>query len=630
MKTYFRVLRYVFRYWRYIIPAVLCMMFFVLFSAFSMTTILPLLNVLFGEQTSIEAVSEPDNSKIDLLSRPDGTTNEQILKLEKGFSGLKDRFEAEIRNYLSGFSKIDQLRILCVVILIGFLLKNFFSVGQNFFMAPVEQGFIHDLRNELFLHFQRMSLDFFHGERMGKLISRVTNDVTIINASVAAAINSLFRDPLAVIIYVTLMILLSWKLTLFIFVLIPLTGWVLSTMGNKLKHDSERMQNRLADLTSILYETLYGIRVVKAFAMERFEINKFKTKNEFFKKTVIRMSRIRKLSPCLTEYIGVSVAVFILYFGGSEVLTGANALTPAQFILFLGFLFALMEPLKLLGQVFTSTKEGLVAARRVFEILDKPPTIVNSENPIVKDTFNRMIEFKDVSFQYNSGEKVLSNVSLEVEKGQVVALVGPSGAGKSTLLDLLVRFYDPLEGKIEIDGINIKNIYLDSLRKLMGIVTQETILFNDTVWNNIAYGLSDVSEEQMFNAARAANADGFILEMPQSYQTLIGDRGLKLSGGQRQRVAIARAILKNPPILIFDEATSSLDTQSELLVQEAIERLLTGRTSLVIAHRLSTIQNANKIIVLDQGRIIQAGNHDQLINQTGLYRKLYEMQFRNS
>jgi len=630
MKTYFRVLRYVFRYWRYIIPAVLCMIFFVLFSAFSMTALLPLLNVLFGEQSSLEAISNINDTKIESLSAAESATEEQVLKLEKDLSGIKDRFEAEIRAYLSRFSKINQLKIICIVILIGFLLKNFFSVGQNFFMAPVEQGLIRDLRNELFLHFQKMSLDFFHGERMGKLISRVTNDVTIINASVAAVINSIFRDPLSIIIYVTLMIVLSWKLTLLVFILIPLTGWVLSVMGNKLKQDSEKMQNRLADLTSILYETLYGIRVVKAFVMERFEINKFKTNNELFKKTVVRMSRIRKLSPCLTEYIGVSIGVFILYFGGSEVLSEENTLTPAQFILFLGFLFAMMEPLKLLGQVYTSTKEGLVAARRVFEILDTPPTIVNSPNPIIVDKFERLIEFKNVSFQYNQGEKVLSNVSLSAGKGQVIALVGPSGAGKSTLLDLLVRFYDPLEGVIEIDSLNIKRIDLNSLRKLMGIVTQETILFNDTVWNNIAYGLSDVSEEQMFNAARAANAHDFILDMPQRYQTLIGDRGVKLSGGQRQRLAIARAILKNPPILIFDEATSSLDTQSELLVQEAIERLLAGRTSFVIAHRLSTIQNANKIIVLDQGRIVQEGRHQQLIKQGGLYRKLYEMQFRNN
>jgi subfamily B ATP-binding cassette protein MsbA len=474
-----------------------------------------------------------------------------------------------------------------------------------------------------------MSLDFFHGERAGLLISRVTNDVTVMNASIAAAINSLFRDPLAIAIYLTLMINISPKLTLTVFILFPLAGWVLSSMGNRLKRDSEKMQERLADITSVLSETLYGIRVVKAFAMEKFEILKFKSQNENFRKTVVRMSRIRKLSPSLTEYIGVVTGILVLFLGGSEVLSGKSSLTPSQFIAFLLFLFAMMEPLKLLGQVVNQTREGLVAARRVFKVLDTPSSIVDDSQAIEKNSFDSQINFRNLTFRYNTGEDVLQNVSFSVSKGQVLAIVGPSGAGKSTLMDLLTRFYDPQQGAIEIDAINIKNLKLKSLRNLLGIVTQETILFNDTIKNNIAYGLDHIDDEQVIQAAKAANAHDFIMEFAENYQTQIGDRGVKLSGGQRQRLAIARSILKNPPILIFDEATSALDTQSEVLVQQAIERLLTGRTALVIAHRLSTIQNANKIIVLDQGRVVQEGLHNELVAKDGLYQKLYNMQFRD-
>jgi len=628
MKVYFRVLRYVFRFWRYLVPAVGCMLFYVFFSAFSLTTILPFLNVLFGQY-------EKDTSRYTtetVVTTPQPRHDESVKNLieEKAkITDLKSVFENKVYGFLKDYSKLEALQLLCVVILIGFFFKNLFAVGQNFFMAPVEQGFIATLRNELFEHFQKMSLDFFHGERSGLLISRVTNDVTIINASIAAAINSLFRDPWAVLIYLSLMVIFSWKLTLIVLVLFPLSGWVLSTMGNKLKQDSERMQERMADITSVLSETIYGIRVVKAFAMEKFEIKKFKLQNEHFRKTVTRMSRIRKLSPCLTEYIGVLVGIFVLFMGGREVLSSEDGLTPPQFITFIMCLFAMMEPLKLLGQIFNSTKEGMVAARRVFKILDTPPKIIDDSVAIDKSTFDQSIEFNNITFRYETGEDVLKGVSFHVEKGQVLAFVGPSGAGKSTLMDLLVRFYDPQQGEILIDGINIKQLKLNAVRNLMGIVTQETILFNDTIRNNIAYGLEQVNDEMVIRAARAANAHEFILEFPDGYQSQIGDRGVKLSGGQRQRLAIARAILKNPPILIFDEATSSLDTQSEVLVQQAIERLLSGRTALVIAHRLSTIQNANKIVVLDQGRVVQEGIHQELVSQEGLYQKLYRMQFRN-
>lgn len=637
MKVYFRVLGYVLRFWKYLIPAVISMIFYVIFSAFSLTTILPFLNVLFGqyEQDAVQQqVNNIEKSAAAQISEQpangdEETTVDALLKTRYGVPDLKEKFEQKVYEYLQGYSKVKALQLICIVILIGFFFKNFFAVSQNFFMAPIEQGFIATLRNELFEHFQKMSLDYFHGERSGLLISRVTNDVTIINASIAAAINSLFRDPLSLGIYLSFMIILSWKLTLIVCLVFPVSGWILSTMGNKLKQDSEIMQNRLADITSVLSETLYGIRVIKAFAMEHFEIRKFKAQNDKFRKTVVRMSRIRRLSPALTEYVGVFVGVIVLFVGGSEVLTSSDGLTPQQFILFLLCLFAMMEPLKLLGQVFNSTKEGLVAARRVFSVLDTPPTIAEIKAPQTISHFNNSIEFKQITFRYESGENVLNDVSFKVNKGQVFAIVGPSGAGKSTLMDLLIRFYDPQQGAVFIDGINIKDVTLNSIRNLIGIVTQETILFNDTIRSNIAYGLENISDEKVIQAAQAANAHDFIMEFPDGYESLIGDRGVKLSGGQRQRLAIARSILKNPPILVFDEATSSLDTQAELLVQQAIERLLSGRTALVIAHRLSTIQNANKIIVLDQGRVIQEGSHRELVLEKGLYQKLYQMQFRD-
>lgn len=625
MKDYLRVIGYVFRFWRYLVPAILCMIFYVVFSAFSLTTILPFLNVLFGQENKTvkkEVVVQPP-------ATPEVGSVDEIVNNKKGLPDFKALFEQKINEFLQHYTRVQALQILCVIILVGFFFKNLFAVGQNFFMAPVEQGFIASLRDELFEHFHRMSLSYFHGERAGMLISRVTNDVTIINASIAAAINSLFRDPLALVIYLSLMIMISWKLTLAVFILFPLAGWVLSTLGNKLKQDSQRMQERLADITSVLSETLYGIRVVKAFAMEQFEINKFKKQNRNFKQTVIRMSRIRKLSPALTEYIGVMVGVLVLFLGGTEVLLNRNGMTPAQFIAFLLFLFAMMEPLKLLGQIFNSTREGLVAARRVFRVLDTPPSIVDAPDAIEKKTIEKGIEFKNVTFRYETGEDVLRNVSCSIDKGQILAIVGPSGSGKSTLMDLLIRFYEPQQGEVLIDGINIKNIKQKSLRGLMGIVTQETILFNDTIKNNIAYGMKAVDDEMIIQAARAANAHDFIMEFPEKYETHIGDRGVKLSGGQRQRLAIARSILKNPPILIFDEATSALDTQSEVLVQDAIENLLTGRTALVVAHRLSTIRNANKIIVIENGDIVQEGVHDALVGQPGLYQKLYKMQFRS-
>jgi subfamily B ATP-binding cassette protein MsbA len=434
------------------------------------------------------------------------------------------------------------------------------------------------------------------------------------------------RQGFLVLVYLFLVFWASWKLAFIALALFPFAMLIIGKFGQTVKKSSAITQEKMGAMTSVLQETISGIRVVKAFVMEKFEIKKFMDTTRDYFKTMVRLTRIGSLAPPLTEILGVFAAALLLWFAGREIIAGS--LDPGRFFLFLFAMLSLMQPIRTISQLNIDIQQGLAAAKRIFEVMDTQPKIKTYPGAVKKDSLERNVIFEKVCFSYDGNKEVLSDVSFEVKAGEVVALVGPSGAGKSTSMDLLPRFYDPTSGEIKIDGIDLKRIDLSSLRNLMGIVTQETILFNDTVWNNIAYGYEQASEESVQEAARAANAHDFIMAMPQAYQTVIGDRGVKLSGGEKQRLAIARALFKNPPILIFDEATSSLDSESEALVQEAIDRLMKGRTVFVIAHRLSTIQNVDKIVVFDHGKIVQMGDHQSLMREGGLYKRLYQMQFK--
>jgi subfamily B ATP-binding cassette protein MsbA len=606
MSLFKRVFKYVKPYTKELILANTFTILVVIFSLLSVMMLFPFIDLLFNDTPKV--VSEKEITSI---------------------FDLKDIITVYFAEILFKFDKLDVLKYLCLLILLTFFLKNFFTYLQTYFMSVVEQGILKDLRFDLYKHYLELPLSFYTDEKKGNLISRIINDVQIVKDSLIAVVNSLFRDPPSFIVYSVVLFIFNWKLTLIIFLLAPVSAIILSKIGNSLKRGSTRSQEKISDITSTLDETLGAIRVVKAFGMEDYEKNKFEKENNTYFNLLVRLSRKRALSSPISEFIGVITIVIILYFFGTEIIQGKSDMSPGAFIFYLAIFFQMMPSLKLFGQMFNSYKEGTAAAERVFGLLDTGSTIVDSPNAITLKEFNNGIEFKNASFKYEKGEYVLEDINLNIDKGNIIAIVGPSGAGKSTMVDLIPRFSDLTEGNLFFDGKNLKDIKIESLRKIMGIVTQETILFNDTIRNNIAYGESEIPIEQIIEASKAANAHKFITSIETGYDTIIGDRGVKLSGGERQRLSIARALLKNPPILILDEATSSLDTESEILVQQAIERLMQGRTSIVIAHRLSTIQNADTIVVLNKGKIVETGTHQQLLLTSGLYKKLYDMQFRH-
>jgi ATP-binding cassette, subfamily B, bacterial MsbA len=605
MKVFWRFFKYLKPYVKPLAAANFFMLLFVIFSLASIGLVMPFIDLLFNQSP-------------------------EKLGTEVSFSilNLKEWLSYQLNEFVQSYSKLQLVTFLCVLIVIVFLFKNLFSYLQTWFMSFVEQGIIRDIRLQLYTHFHKLSLSYFTEEKKGILISRIINDVQIIKDSMIAVINSIFRDPPLIIIFSAVLFIFNWKLTLLVFALLPVTGFILAKIGDSLKKRSIRSQERIADITSILDETFGAMRIVKAFGMENYEIERFREEEKKYFRLLTSLIRRRALASPITETLGVITISIILYFIGSQIVQGQSDMTPGAFFVFLGIFFQMMPSIKLFGQVFNSIQEGIAASERVFSILDTTPKIVDAPNAIELKSFNKVIQFQNVSFKYEKSDLILNNINLKINKGEVLAIVGPSGAGKSSLVDLIPRFYDVIDGSILIDDIDIRNITMKSLRSFIGVVTQETILFNDTVRNNIAYGLQDVPPDKIIEAAKAANAHNFIEGLKDGYETVIGDRGTKLSGGERQRLSIARALLKNPPILILDEATSSLDTESEVLVQQAIERLMKGRTSIVIAHRLSTIQRANKIIVISDGEIVEEGAHEELLNKNGLYHKLYYMQFK--
>ena len=601
--------------------SMISMIIFALLSGILIWLLGPLMTTLFdydagfGTEQTIEMVQSDQNQQSD------------GQKIVSGFDKFRENLKDFVNSIIMADTKLDTLKNLCIAIVLIAIGKSFFFYTQGYFMAYVEQKFIRNLRVDLFIHYQKLSLAYFHGTRTGQLISHVTNDVMILRESLDQSFNRITRDPLLVLIYIVFMFVLSWKLLLISIVVLPLTFYLMSIIGKILRRYSKQAQERMADVNTVLEENVSNIRIVKGFNTNDYEIGKFSQQADGYFHTLLKISRIRLISNPINELLGTAAVVAIMWFGGQKVLAGSG-LSASDFILFAFAMFSLIAPVKSLSNLHIKIQEGMAAAERIFDVLGTSVQIQDSPDAVDIPEFKSEIKFDQVSFSYNKGVEVLHEVSFTANKGELIAIVGPSGAGKSTLCDLIPRFYDPDSGRISIDGHDLKQIKLASLRKLLGIVTQETMLFNDSIYNNITYGLDKISMKQVEEAARIANAYGFINDFDKGFDTPIGNKGVMLSGGQRQRLAIARAVLRNPQILIFDEATSSLDTESEQAVQEAIDRLLEGRTTFVIAHRLSTILNADKILVIENGRLVDQGTHQELISHKGLYQRLYNLQFK--
>ncbi|MGE5364454.1 MAG: ABC transporter ATP-binding protein [Bacteroidota bacterium] len=621
MKTYIRILKYVKIYWKHLSLSIFFTILYAVLNGASVYLTIPLLDTLFQDNPAAarqEKLQDSSESK----SLPDSGM------LPGWISSAKDSLEKSFNDFMFGGSKTDALVRICILVMVAFLAKNIFGYLQAYYLAYAEQGLIKDLRNDAYRHLHKLPMSYFKNEKTGNLISRITNDVNAVQNSISAVFLNLIREPITIVVFLGIAFSISWKLTLFSILVMPLSLFIIAYIGLILRKQSRRLQEKMADITTVLHETISGVKIVKAFGMEEYENAKFTRETKKFFNLILKIVRIRNSSGPITEFLSVVVGVFIVYYGGRLVLI-EGSLKASEFLGFLFSIFQLMPPVKELSSVHNRLQESSAAADRIFEILDTKPTIKNIDSPRELTSFSSAIQFENMSFHYeDSDELVLKDINLSINKGEVVALVGSSGSGKTTMADLLPRFYDPTAGRILIDGTDIREVKISDLRRLMGIVTQETVLFNDTIKNNIAYGLNNYPIEKIEQAARAANAHDFIMEFPNGYDTVVGERGAKISGGQRQRLSIARALLVSPPIMILDEATSALDNESEVLVQEAIERLMAERTTLVIAHRLSTIRNADKIVVLDKGNIVQTGKHEELMQcEGGIYKRLYMLQF---
>ena len=606
MKQFFRILTYIKPYSIYASLNILFNIFSIIFSLVSLTMVIPFLGILFDETSRV-------NSAPDLAFNADS---------------IKDNFYYLISKTVQDKGEVDTLALICILIVVTFFLKNLFRYLALFFLIPIRNGINHNIRVDLHKKMLSLSMPFFTEKRKGDLTSRLTSDLVEIEWSIMSSIEMIFKDPIQIFIYLTTLIIISPKLTLFVIILFPITGIIIAAIGKSLKRTSDKGQKKMGFLLSIIDENLSGLKIIKAFNAEN-QINKNFNKNSSeYKKIMTSLLRKKDLSSPLSEFLSTIVLAIVMWFGGQIVLNGDNLMSGQEFIGYILIFSQIIPPARSLTSSYYHIQKGSAAAQRIYEILDEKNTIKDSINAKSINSVQNKITYSNVSFKYQS-LNVLNGINFEILKGQKVALVGQSGSGKTTIADLLARFYDIEIGKIYIDNINIKDIKKSNLRNIMGIVNQDSILFNDTIYNNIKLSNQSAKKEDVINAAKVANAHDFILKTENGYNTIIGDQGNKLSGGQKQRLSIARAVLKNPDILILDEATSSLDTKSEKLVQESLENLMKSRTSLIIAHRLSTIKNADKIIVLDKGKVVEEGTHDNLIKKKGHYKKLYDLQSFN-
>ena len=607
MDFFFKILRYIRSYLSYVFLNIGSNIISVIFSLFSLTMIIPFLGILFGTQEKVY----------------------QAKPLSLNAASIKENFYLFLSTTIDNKGNVEALLLICVIVLIMFFIKNLFRYLALFFLTPIRNGVIHDIRMDLHKKILALDLAFIGSKRKGDLTSRLTSDLVEIEWSIMGGLEMFFKDPISIILYLSTLIFISPQLTVFVIILFPIAGILIGYIGKSLKNSSKKGQDKLAYIMSIIDENIFGLRIIKTFNAENFINSKFEKSSNEYKKIMNSILRKKDLSSPMSELLSTVVMVIVMWFGGQLVLSENSMLSPQEFIGYILIFSQIIPPVKSLTTSYYYIQKGSAAAERVYEILDQENTIVNKKDVHKISNLKNSINFIIKSFKYEN-KNVLQNINFTIKKGQKVALVGHSGGGKTTLADLLTRFYDLEDGEINIDNINIKDIDLFNLRNIISIVSQDSILFNDSIYNNIKIGNLNATKEDIINAAKAANAHEFILKCEDSYQTNIGNSGEKLSGGQKQRISIARAILKNPEILILDEATSSLDSESENLIQEGLTNLMKDRTSLVIAHRLSTIENADNIIVLKDGKIIEQGSHSTLIAKNGSYKKLYDLQYKKT
>ena len=601
---YSRLGRLIFPYWPVLLVSTISALIYVVFNSLSIWLTASLINnILTDFDKLVEKHRVLSNEIISLNDQLKYWTNELILR----------------------DSPLETVKILCIIILAVFIIKNIFLYIKNICLTYVQYNLITKIRNDLYHHFHNLSLSFFDRTKSGELTSIVVTDVSNMRIALGTSFHKLFVEPINILMFISLLFIINTKLAIYATAIIPITAMIIFWIGRSIRRKSRRTAKQIAGIMGIITEILNSIRVVKAFGTEDIERKRFKQEQDRYYNLISKRAKLRLVTSPITETIGAMIGVSLLWVGGVDVLV-TGTMSSEDFIRFILILFSVLGPVRLLSNVSVNLQTGVASAERVFNILDTPPDIIEKPDAIDLKGFSKEIQFDKVGFNYDGGGKVLSDVSFSIHKGSIVAIVGPSGAGKSTIADLIPRFYEVKEGAITLDGQDIRDITLFSLRDKMGIVTQETILFDETIEFNITYGISESTEEDLIASARAANAYDFIQDQPNGFQTIIGEKGVKLSGGQRQRIAIARAIFNNPPFLILDEATSALDTKSERLVQNALDNLMKNRTVLVIAHRLSTVKNADQIIVMDEGKIRQKGTHQELIQNDGLYSRLYQFQ----